>query len=45
MGERGRRRILEEWNYDAMFQPVLTRMLAALAAKDGRHRARAAVQA
>jgi glycosyltransferase involved in cell wall biosynthesis len=30
MGERGRRRVLDEWNYDAMFQPVLARMLSAV---------------
>jgi glycosyltransferase involved in cell wall biosynthesis len=45
MGERGRRRIVDEWNYEAMFQPVLARMLATVTAHDGRHPARAAVQA
>jgi glycosyltransferase involved in cell wall biosynthesis len=28
MGERGRRRVLDAWNYDAAFAPVLTRLLA-----------------
>jgi glycosyltransferase involved in cell wall biosynthesis len=45
MGERGRRRVLDEWNYDAMFQPVLARMLPALVASGGGHPARTAVEA
>jgi glycosyltransferase involved in cell wall biosynthesis len=28
MGERGRQRVLEEWNYDRMFRPVMARLLA-----------------
>jgi hypothetical protein len=28
MGERGRRRILAEWNYEAQFERVLSRMRA-----------------
>jgi hypothetical protein len=26
MGERGRQRILEEWNYERQFSPVLERL-------------------
>ena len=29
MGERGRQRILSEWNYERQFEPVLERMQAA----------------
>jgi glycosyltransferase involved in cell wall biosynthesis len=29
MGERGRQRILKEWNYEACFQPVLQRLQGA----------------
>jgi glycosyltransferase involved in cell wall biosynthesis len=28
MGERGRRKIADEWNYQTMFAPVLTAILA-----------------
>jgi glycosyltransferase involved in cell wall biosynthesis len=45
MGERGRLRVVDEWNYEAMFQPVLARMVAAVAAHDDRHPASAAVRA
>jgi hypothetical protein len=33
MGELGRRRILEDWNYDRQFQPVLDRLTGSLSRK------------
>jgi glycosyltransferase involved in cell wall biosynthesis len=32
MGRRGRRRILDEWNYDRTFQPIVDRMVASAGA-------------
>lgn len=37
MGERGRRRILEEWNYERAFAPVLERILMGAADRKAMH--------
>jgi hypothetical protein len=31
MGERGRRRVIDEWNYETTFVPVMRRVLAGVA--------------